>query len=77
MGVDRARRRSTQLASYAVKGTHTGIADILAFARKMEVNPAIVAGRWQKTHRDHRKFSKLLGHGTVRPCFEELLPGVV
>jgi len=63
--------------AWDVKGTYTGIADILAFARRMEVNPAIVAGRWQKTHRDYRKFSKLLGHGTVRPIFEDLLPGTV
>ncbi len=63
--------------AWDVKGTYTGIADILSFARRMEVNPAIVAGRWQKTHRDYRKFSKLLGHGTVRPLFEDLLPGTV
>jgi len=63
-----------QWDAWDVKGTYTGIADIVAFARRMEVNPAIVAGRWQKTHRDYRKFSKLLGHGTVRPCFDDLLP---
>jgi len=60
-----------------VKGTYTGIADILDFARRMEINPAIVAGRWQKAHRDYRKFSKLLGHGTVRPCLEDLLPSAI
>ncbi len=65
-----------QWEAWDVKGTYTGISDILAFARKMEVNPAIVAGRWQKTHRDYRKFSKLLGHGTVRPNFTDLIPGV-
>lgn len=63
--------------AWDVNGTYTGIADILPFARRMEVNPAIVAGRWQKTHRDYRKFSKLLGHGTVRPHFEDLLPSAV
>lgn len=61
--------------AWDIKGTYTGIADILAFARKMEVNPAIVAGRWQKTHRDYRKFSKLLGHGTVRPNFTDPISG--
>lgn len=61
--------------AWDVKGTYTGIADVLAFARRMEVNPAIVAGRWQNTHRDYRKFSKLLGHGTVSPHFQDLLPG--
>lgn len=65
-----------QWDAWDVKGTYTGIADILAFARKMEVNPAIVAGRWQKTHRDYRKFSKLLGHGTVRPNFTDPTSGV-
>lgn len=65
-----------QWDAWDVKGTYTGIADILAFARRMEVNPAIVAGRWQKTHRDYRKFSKLLGHGTVRSCFQDLLPSM-
>lgn len=65
-----------QWDAWDVKGTYTGIADILAFARKMEVNPAIVAGRWQKTHRDYRKFSKLLGHGTVRPNFADPIYGV-
>ena len=55
------------------KGTYTSIADIQSFARQMGVSPAIVAGRWQMTHRDYRKFSKLLGHGTVRPNFPEAL----
>jgi HTH-type transcriptional regulator/antitoxin HigA len=58
-------------AAWDRKGTYTSIADIQSFARQMEVNPAIVAGRWQMTHRDYRKFSKLLGHGTIRPNFPE------
>lgn len=61
-----------QWNAWDVKGTYTGVADILSFARKMEVHPAIVAGRWQKTHKDYRKFSRFLGHGTVRPCLDEL-----
>lgn len=65
-----------QWDAWDVKGSYTGIADILAFARTMEVNPAIVAGRWQKTHRDYRKFSKLLGHGTVRLNFTDTISGV-
>lgn len=51
------------------KGKYTSIADVLAFASQLEVNPAIVAGRWQMTNRDFRKFSTMLGHGTVRPNF--------
>lgn len=58
--------------AFDCKGTFMSVADILAFARRMEVHPAIVAGRWQMTHRDYRKFSKLLGHGGVRPNFPEL-----
>ena len=52
-------------------GTYTSLADIVAFARYAEVNPAIIAGRWQKQNRDFRKFSKLLGHGSIRPQFPE------
>ena len=58
--------------TFSRKGKYTSIADIIAFARKVEVNPAIVAGRWQMNNRDYRKFSKLLGHGTVRAHFSEI-----
>jgi len=34
--------------------------------------PAIVAGRWQQQNREFRKFSKLLGHGKIRPEFPEV-----
>jgi HTH-type transcriptional regulator/antitoxin HigA len=61
-----------QWAVWDRKGKFTSIADIQSFALQMGVNPAIVAGRWQMTHRDYRKFSKLLGHGTVRPNFPEV-----
>lgn len=54
--------------------TYASLADVLDLARRAEVNPAIVAGRWQQQNRDFRKFSKLLGHGTVRPLFPELEP---
>jgi HTH-type transcriptional regulator/antitoxin HigA len=47
-------------------GAYTSLSDILEFARRAEVSPAIIAGRWQKQNRDFRKFSKLLGHGAVR-----------
>lgn len=52
-------------------GTYTSLADILTFARYAEVSPAIIAGRWQKQNRDFRKFSKLLGHGSIRSQFSE------
>jgi HTH-type transcriptional regulator/antitoxin HigA len=51
-------------------GEYTSTADLLAFADRVQVHPAVVAGRWQKQNRDFRKFSKLLGHGTVRPMFK-------
>lgn len=50
-------------------GAYASMADVFDFARRAEVNPAIVAGRWQKQNRDFRKFSRLLGHGTIRPLF--------
>lgn len=39
---------------------------VLALAQAAEVNPAVVAGRWQREHQDYRRFSKLLGRGEVR-----------
>ncbi|HEY1929854.1 MAG TPA: ImmA/IrrE family metallo-endopeptidase [Caulobacteraceae bacterium] len=47
-------------------GEYASTAQLLAFAGRVQVHPAIVAGRWQKQNRDFRKFSKLLGHGAVR-----------
>jgi HTH-type transcriptional regulator/antitoxin HigA len=47
-------------------GEFLSTAELISFAERAEVHPAIVAGRWQKQNRDFRKFSKLLGHGTVR-----------
>jgi hypothetical protein len=41
-------------------GVFTSLSDIEDLARRAGVNPAIAAGRWQKEHRDFRKFSKLL-----------------
>lgn len=45
--------------------------NIEELAKSAEVNPAIVAGRWQMENKDFRKFSKILGHGTVRNQFPE------
>lgn len=50
-------------------GGYTSTAELLSFANRVQVHPAIVAGRWQKQNRDFRKFSKLLGHGTIRQMF--------
>jgi HTH-type transcriptional regulator/antitoxin HigA len=47
-------------------GEYASTAQLLAFADRVQVHPAIVAGRWQKQNRDFRKFSKLLGHGVIR-----------
>jgi len=47
-------------------GAYVSLAEVFAFARRVEIHPAIVAGRWQQQNRDFRKFSKLLGHGEVR-----------
>lgn len=52
-------------------GRYASQADIEQVARLAGVSPAIVAGRWQLHNRDFRKFSKLLGHGTVRSQFPE------
>jgi len=43
-----------------------GTEELFEVAKKAEVHPAIVAGRWQREHGDYRRFSKLLGHGEVR-----------
>ncbi|HTU09408.1 MAG TPA: ImmA/IrrE family metallo-endopeptidase [Allosphingosinicella sp.] len=53
------------------EGTFSSNADIAELARRAGVHPAIVAGRWQMRNRDFRKFSKLLGHGKVRPEFPD------
>ncbi|MGL4239433.1 ImmA/IrrE family metallo-endopeptidase [Tabrizicola sp.] len=39
---------------------------IMALALEAQVNPAVVAGRWQREHQDYRRFAKLLGRGQVR-----------
>ncbi len=48
-------------------GTFTRQADLIELAARAKVHPAIVAGRWQLKNKDFRKFSKILGHGTVKP----------
>ena len=43
-----------------------GLGELAHLADLAGVNPAIVAGRWQREFKDYRKFSKLVGHGCVR-----------
>jgi len=57
--------------SHFNRGEFLSTSELSAFAERVEVHPAIVAGRWQKENRDFRKFSKLLGHGTLR---SQLIP---
>ncbi|MBK8177216.1 MAG: ImmA/IrrE family metallo-endopeptidase [Rhodospirillales bacterium] len=45
-------------------------AEVRELARRAGVHPAVVAGRWQNTFKNYRKFSTLLGRATVRPQFE-------
>ncbi|MBW9051134.1 ImmA/IrrE family metallo-endopeptidase [Rhizobium mesosinicum] len=40
--------------------------ELEAFAEKVGVHPAIVAGRWQHDNSDYRKFARLVGRGQVR-----------
>lgn len=52
---------------------HTGVYmrtdEIQALADAAEVHVAIAAGRWQKTHKNFVKFSKLLGHKEIKGRF--------
>lgn len=57
--------------NFKIKGTYTSMADVLILARRAEVNPAIVAGRWQRKNRNFRKFAGLLGHNAVRVHFPQ------
>lgn len=41
-------------------------ADVMAIAQEAKVHPAVVAGRWQREHKEYRRFAKLLGRGEVR-----------
>jgi HTH-type transcriptional regulator/antitoxin HigA len=76
---DKSEREADRMASVALipnemwatfnSGAYTSMGELFEFAQRAEVHPAIVAGRWQQQNRDFRKFSKLLGHGTVRSQF--------
>jgi HTH-type transcriptional regulator / antitoxin HigA len=49
---------------------YASTAEIMRLADRASVNPAIVAGRWQRQFGDYRKFSKLLGRNTIKQQFD-------
>lgn len=53
---------------------YASTSQILELAELANVNPAIVAGRWQREFKDFRKFSRMLGRGTLKPVFASELP---
>ena len=48
------------------KGEFTSKAELEELAKAAEVHSAVVAGRWRMLNRNYQRFSKLLGHRTVR-----------
>lgn len=42
---------------------------LLEIADRVKVSPAVVAGRWRMQNRNYKRFSNLLGHGSVRKKF--------
>ena len=64
--IDKAtwRRRNVHLSSSA-RAIHD-------FATRMQVNPAVVAGRIRYERRNYSLFSKLVGYRTVRAMFPEV-----
>ena len=48
------------------------IRDIINFAGKLKIHPAIIAGRIQHETKNYRKFSRLIGKGQVRQLFPEI-----
>jgi HTH-type transcriptional regulator / antitoxin HigA len=51
------------------EGNFPTLMQILAYARKLNVHPAIIAGRIRYEKSNYRKYSNLLGHGTIRKHF--------
>jgi len=43
--------------------------DIHDLAQKLNISPAIIAGRWRRENNNYRKYGKLLGSGLVRSQF--------
>ena len=44
--------------------------EIITVAVRARVHASVVAGRWQRDHRNYKKFSRLIERGTVRAIFE-------
>ncbi|HEY8592736.1 MAG TPA: ImmA/IrrE family metallo-endopeptidase [Sphingomicrobium sp.] len=78
-GASDLEEEADRLASVALIPTETwdkagldefaSIAAVMDVAEEAGVHPSVVAGRWQREHRDFRRFSKLLGRGQVRSRF--------
>jgi HTH-type transcriptional regulator / antitoxin HigA len=51
------------------KGEYTSKAEVEKLAADAGVHPAIVAGRWRMANRNYQRFSKMLGHRTIRSQF--------
>lgn len=45
--------------------------DIIALSVRSRVHIAIVAGRWQRDHRNYKKFSRLIERGTIRQKLQD------
>ena len=45
--------------------------EVRVFAKKHELNPAIIAGKIQFARRNYSVFRNLLGSGEVKDCFVE------
>ena len=58
-----------ELWNQANLGAYASTAQVLELARHARVHPAVVAGRWQNSFKNYRKFSTLLGRGAVRIQF--------
>lgn len=75
--VDTIESEADALASEALipaeewnKATIMAETDINDLARKLHINSAVVAGRWQRETGSYRKFAKLLGRDQVRCQFD-------
>lgn len=73
MEADRAAREAlvpSDLWEQLDANEFTSTAQIVDIAHEAGVHPAVVAGMWRRDQNNYRKFSALLGHGTMRPLFE-------
>lgn len=54
-------------------GKFCSLEDVKEASARAAISPAVVAGRWQRENKDFRKFSKLLGHNTIRSQFADFV----